>query len=669
MKSKQKSIIFLIIILSTISVFSQEYKFGKVTKEELKEKYYPSDSSANAAILFKKRRTFYDFQENKGWILTTNVQESIKIYNKEGYDWATKRINLYQNGGDEFVSIKAYTYNLVNNKVEKTKLSKDDIFTENVNKYWKREKFTMPNLKEGCIVEWEYTIYSPYYWHIDDMVFQYKIPARHIDSQVIIPEYYVFKNQTKGYYPIKIERDKKPSSININSRSREGSLINRTTFSQDKIDFQSDLIHCVVQNVPAIKHEPYVNNIDNYITSLKFELTAVKFPNSVPKYYNTTWEDVTKTIYDSPNFGEQLKKNNYFEDDLNAIVNKTDPLHEKITKVFQFVKNKIKWNGYKSKYTDEGVRQAYKNRTGNVAEINLALIAMLREVDVNANPVLVSTRDYGIPLFPTSDGFNYVIAGIENKDNLILLDATEQFSTPNVLPMRDLNWQGRLIRKNGSSVSINLFPESPTEELVFANFKIDENTMVSGMSRTLYKDLNALLYRDKNNSLSDEELIRNLEQDHPNLEITELEIKNKDDLTKPVIENLKFDLENQVEIIGDKMYFSPLFIYAENENPFKLEKREYPIDFGAPWNEKYSINVEIPEGYSVETIPESSAISLPDNLGSFKYITKAMDKKIQVMCEIVINSPIITANYYTELKLFYKLLIDKELEKVVLTKN
>jgi hypothetical protein len=63
---------------------------------------------------------------------------------------------------------------------------------------------------------------------------------------------------------------------------------------------------------------------------------------------------------------------------------------------------------------NEGVKKAYKDKTGNVAEINLMLTAMLRYAGLNANPVLVSTRSNGIAIFPNRTAFNYVIAAVEN---------------------------------------------------------------------------------------------------------------------------------------------------------------------------------------------------------------------------------------------------------------
>ena len=59
-------IYLLLLFLFTISEnYSQDYKFGKVSKSELEEKYYPSDSTANAAYLFKNKEVLIYITEIK----------------------------------------------------------------------------------------------------------------------------------------------------------------------------------------------------------------------------------------------------------------------------------------------------------------------------------------------------------------------------------------------------------------------------------------------------------------------------------------------------------------------------------------------------------------------------------------------------------------------------
>lgn len=422
-------------------------------------------------------------------------------------------------------------------------------------------------------------------------------------------------------------------------------------------------------DVPALKSEPYVNNIDNYRSSVKFELSYTKFPNAMIKYYSTTWEDVVKTIYESSNFGSELNKTGYFEKDLEALlVDISDPL-EKISKIFSFVKSQVKWNGYYGKYTDNGVRQAYNERSGNVAEVNLMLTAMLRSIGLNANPVLVSTRDNGIPVFPTRDGYNYVIAGVEVHSEIVLLDATSFYSTLNILPLRVLNWEGRMIKKDGSSVLVNLYPKNAALESVYLNVELFDEGDMSGELRNVKTGHDGMYYRTEYNGGNEDEFIEKLENKYGGMEISDFELTNSKDLTQPIRESFKFIQDSQVEIIGDRMYFSPLFFLSTKENPFKLEKREFPVDFGYPSENKYRIGITIPEGYVIETLPESAFLRLPDDLGSFMFNITTTANQIQLVVNSKIEESIISPVYYETLKEYFKLMIAKTNEKIVLTKN
>ncbi len=192
-----------ITLIFSFNLIAQDLKFGKVSKEELQEKFYPQDTSANAAVLFKNRETYYVYNQNMGWALHTRVHERIKIYNKNGFDAATKKVRLYTDKGEnENISIKAYTYNLENGKIEKTKLEKDDIFTEEISENWESRNFTLPNLKDGSVVEWEYTIDSPFYSYIDDVICQYEIPIKKLEVSIKVPEFLEFKVTPSAYYPI-----------------------------------------------------------------------------------------------------------------------------------------------------------------------------------------------------------------------------------------------------------------------------------------------------------------------------------------------------------------------------------------------------------------------------------------------------------------------------------
>jgi hypothetical protein len=212
-------------------------------------------------------------------------------------------------------------------------------------------------------------------------------------------------------------------------------------------------------------------------------------------------------------------------------------------------------------------------------------------------------------------------------------------------------------------------PKSNSKDIVNIMATIKENGEVSGKIRDQYFDYNAFLFRQNNNSVSKESYIEKLEKRYQGLEVGEYAVQNSSDLSLPIIENYDFTTTNAVEIIGDKMYVSPFLVFAQTENPFKQEKREYPIDFVYPDQDKFSVSLTIPQGYVVESLPQSKALAMPDNLASFKYIISNTGNQIQLLYTHDTNQAIIGSEYYEELKSFYKEIVEKQNEKIVLKKG
>ena len=653
-----KNLLSLLIVLFISTSNAQEIKFGKVSKQELEEKINPLDSTADAAYLLNKRKTYFSYDVNNGWMINTEYHQRIKIYTKEGLEYATKKINYRKpdSGEKESInSLKSYSFNLVNNKIEKTKLSKKDIFDEKLNEYRSRKTVTFPNTKEGTIIDLKYKIKSPY-WSINPVIFEYNVPVKQLTCTVEIPEYFTFNKNYKGYFSIPV----KETEIN---RQLLFSNNNTVNYSAKKYTFTQENINAVNEK------EPYARNINNYRGKAEFELSGTKFPNSMYKNYTTTWEAVCKTIFNASEFGDELKRSSYYKDDLAAILKSAKSDTDKIILIYNLVKSKIKWNEYHGKYTEKGVKKAYKDGSGNVAEINLMLTSMLRSAGLNSNPVLISTKDSGVPLFPTRNGFNYVISKVNLKDGTyVLLDATEKYSLPNLLPSRALNWNGRKVVKGGNSSWVKLTSSKHALEENMVMVKISDDEMIEGMIRTKYLGLNALNYRKNYNHIKEDNLKTKLEENY-NFEIEDYKVGNKVLLGKPVVRNVKFVSEDLIENINGKLYIEPLLFLTKHTNPFKLEDRKFPVDFATPWKDKNVVSIQIPEGYKVETLPESLAIGLPDNLGVYKYQVTQRGNKINTISILQFNSALISPQYYAALKDFYGQMVKKQSEKIVFVKQ
>lgn len=668
---KQHLVVLLYLILKCTTVSAQKYELGKVSVEELKEKTHPKDTSAVAAILYNKGTTSFVYNENDGFLINTDVEMKIKIYKKEGYEWANQSVPFFvgNNDKEEVTFSKATTYNLVNGQIEKTKLKKEGEFVENINRIWSQKKITLPNVKEGSIIEFKYSIRSPYISSFPDWEFQKSIPVNYSEYNTYVPEYFFYNVHHKGFLTPKVTQNSIQSSILLSSKELvQRGVMAKYEISNKTVNYNENQTKYILEDVPALKDESFVNSIKNYTTSIEHELTGKQMPQSNYKSYSSTWEDIVKGIYENDDFGAQLNKDSYFEEDLKPILASISSRNERIETIFNFVKSKMNWNRENGYLSSTGLRKAYQDRIGNVADINLILVAMLRYAGVEANPILISTRSNGISLFPSRNAFNYIIAGVELEGDILLLDATSKNASPNILPTRDLNWFGRIIRKDGSSDQVDLMPKFTSKENINAMVEISKDGKVSGKVREQYTDYLAYAFREKNGTTTQESYLEKLEKKHGNIEISDYAITNVDSLKNPITEIYSFKSNNSVEIIGNKMYFSPLLFFRENENPFKQDHREFPVDFIYPFENKNVLSIMIPEGYTVESMPKPITISMSDNIANLTFIINNTERQIQISASVKINSSIVPANYYEELKTFFTEVIKKENEKIILTK-
>jgi len=667
---KKTTLLFFLTLLQ-LNVFAQEIKFGKISKEELEQTSHPKEPEASAAILSKKHFVRYVYDDNRGFQQVREINLRIKIYSQEGFSYADHETPLFNTTGNVYESISKVTgstFSLENGKIVETKLKNDQVFTNKENDYRKIVKFTMPNIKPGCVIEYKYEITSPFTQSLDEIACQYTIPIDVLAIRIAIPQYYTFKPNIKGYYPINLKQSTEAGVITSTSFERTGGYAQKSTAVTDKFTYVNNVYTINSTLIPSIKDEPFVDNLNNYRTSLNMEILGVQFPGKNYENYSQTWADVVKSIYKSDSFGNELNKKGYFENDLNAVVGSiTDP-KEKIAAVLEFCKSKIKWDGNGGYGTRAGVKDAYKNGAGNVGDVNLNLVNMLNTVGFESYPVLVSTRSNGIPLFPTREGFNYVVASVQLENSTLLLDATDKFSVVNMLPIRAINWNGRLIKKTGDNEKISLFPNYASQENTIVSYTIGNDTKISGKRRSQYTAYQAKSFREKFNNVSKESYLDKLENENKGVDISNHEVTNDKDIYMPVTESYDFAVANGIDAVGKTMMFSPMLYLATSTNPFKSETREFPIDFQYPIKDRKTITVTIPEGYEVESLPSSINLTLPDNLGSYKYTIQKTAVSIQLSVQLEINNSYISQINYADIRDLFKQMVDKEAEKVVLKK-
>lgn len=635
-------------------------KFGKIPKEDLKMEVCPFDSAANAMLLcdFGKSNIVFD-RTDFTFKLMYERHVRIKIFNKEGYEHANIEIPLYHSDGytgqERLFAFKAKTFNLIDGREKVEKVKRRDLLKEKKNENWDILKLAMPQVQEGSVLDIYYAIQSDFAYNLREWQFQHDIPVRWSEYRVKYPEYYYYNQTIKGYVPLVIKE---------NSTSQGGATFKNGA----RLSYLENVYRYAAENIPAFEREPYLTTADDYISKVVYELSWIQFPQQTRKNYTTTWEAINKKLLEHQYFGNQLDHAGFVKDEV-AQLTEGAAGNEKIANIFNFVKTKMKWNGEKSIFVDETLRRAFKNSAGNTADINMLLVLMLRQAGINAEPVVLSTRSNGKvhPAHPTISKFNYVIAAVMTDEGNYLLDATHPNLPAGMLPFQCLNGQGRIISKTNSNW-INLRSSGLFSNSIMQLLTLNPDGTLNGKVKKKSKGYSAYNLREKINEETEEKYIEKIQDNNEGLLIEDYSFEALDDISKDVTASYDVEITGKAQVANDMIYLNPMLYEKIDENPFKIEERKYPVDFGCPIEDMYMLNLTIPEGYVVEELPEPTSLKLPDNKGMFLYNIQTNGKNIQLNCQFKISKTLFVASEYKSIKEFYNMVIAKQAEQIVLKK-
>ncbi len=99
---------------------------------------------------------------------------------------------------ENIIGLDASAYNMENGKMVRTKMKKDMVFKERLNENQMALKFSIPQVKAGTLIEYEYRLESDFFFTIDSWKAQSDIPTLYAEYDIIIPEYFKFNTDMRG---------------------------------------------------------------------------------------------------------------------------------------------------------------------------------------------------------------------------------------------------------------------------------------------------------------------------------------------------------------------------------------------------------------------------------------------------------------------------------------
>ena len=629
-----------------------EIEFGKVPPEDLLMTVYPLDSSAEAVVLAAKGRLSIEEGHDGGMQLNFQFFRRVKLLKKSAFG-TEGDIKITYYSKDNYEDLRRVKAAVIQPDGTRQELTKKEFFEEKSTKEYTTKKFAFPNLKEGSIIEYEYELISQNLHTLKGWQFQENIPVRHSEVWLSVPQYFEYVYLFRGRQKLK-----------------KGEL---------KEDFMNATVRIAVQkmsadSVPALKPEgDYITTMNDYLTQIDFQLSRINYPSGRIENRMTNWKDVAEKLTKHESMGEQFRKKGNYGDVWKAVkplleTAKTD--NEKIKIVYDYLCKNVNWDedNYSEYSSQESLNAAFKKKKANSGQLNMMLLACLSEAEVKAYPMLVSTRKHGKPvtIYPIMDQFNHLVCYIERDGKPLIIDVGSIHRPVGLPRVSTLNEQGWILDKENPRWVDIAAPLS--NEVSLANFKLNDEGTLTGSISSNYKGYAAVTERG-NEDEKHEKTKKALAKDFPDIKIDSITTANLDNTAEPFKRVVYCAIPNAATTAGDLIYIKPSLKTDFDENPFKQPKREYPVEFPYPFKDQFVLNLTIPDGYAIEEMPKSVRMNLPENGGTFQYLSSVTGNMIQLTIKIQLDKLRFEHEDYDIVKEFFNQIATKSAEQIVLKKK
>lgn len=613
-------------------------QYGFVDTSDLKMTACDFEKDANAMVLFD-----HGVMVCGVYGVIMERHKRIKIFNDNGKEEANIKIEFNNRfGTEEVLGVEAMTITLVNGKIVYTKLDPKLIYTVHTGKDKNEVTFTMPDVKAGSIIDYRY------YWdresiqNIPRWAFQSDIPTRYSQIDAFLNPSIIFSA---------LSRKNKP-------------------YAKDTSFFGGIEHIWALENIPSSKEEPFMRSAKDALQSISLIISSVRYGSTV-KSVSTSWADIGKEFAEDKGFYKPYEQSLHDEVDIvkQALLLKTTD--EKVAFIFNQVKTLMKWNDDENWVSKDGIKSAWKKKSGNWGEVNMIVNHLLKLSGVNASPMLVSTRANGSILsnFVNIYQINKLVCYVPvDSSRYYVLDATDKYNSYNVVPFDLLNGYGLVLNKEKAKYELFYMKnEKPNRQAVFINAAINANGSMKGTAQIASYSYNKSTSLALHKELDEKKYNEYLTNFDNNLKITSLKLENAEVDSLPLVQNIDFDLD--LPGTDDKyIFFNPNLFTSLHSNPFINESRVSDIDLGS--NIYYSINgrYTIPTGYKVDALPKNINLVMQDKSITFKRIVAEQDGMIQVSYIINYKKSYFPQSDYSGIYEYFKKMTDFLNEQIVLKK-
>ncbi|MEZ4887467.1 MAG: DUF3857 domain-containing protein [Chitinophagales bacterium] len=641
------------LVFSSFNSFAEHelMTWGEIDEEHLKMTAYEPDPDASVLYLGDYGEVFgEDIDYDSYTALKYFIR--IKILTEEGLEYASKKLSYYHSQKEEIKYIEAQSFTLQEDgTVKKVVLEKDDIHTEKANEYLSYKVFSIPGAQVGSVIEYRF--------------------KKLTDVQVFIDPWYFQGTEPRLWSEIRFMPPKYTSYVTIPT----GVLINKMVSEQSNITLGSpnakgEVYRYYLENIPAFRSEPYTKNLRDYYAKVEFQLHSYVSGTGFTNALFHKWEELIEDLLESDNLGAHLKGNNKLLKEVRPIYENIADTEQKMIAIYDHVRANINWSEDYGLYSYEKLNEVYEKREGSGVQINLLLALMLQDAGIETDLMLISTRNHGAVVkgYPYLLRFNHLICRAKIGDKYHILDAKNKYRPYNIVPQNLVNCTA-LVLKKPDVEWVEIEPSTTLTETVNVHIKWNDEAEVTAMVMEKNEGYGAVMEQENLDLMGEKEYLNAMIEDWTDGEARNYKFQNKTEPKNLLVAQYEIDSDKFVTGDGTRLYFNTFATTGFSKNPFTLKERLFPIDFNYPLKMVSRFMIDLPKGYKVEDIPESSAITMEGEGATFQVVYSPQPNQVQVISTLQINNVGFSTLEYPALQTFFDKVVEKHAELIVFTKE
>ncbi|MEM8582933.1 MAG: DUF3857 domain-containing protein [Bacteroidota bacterium] len=630
-----------------------EIEFGQIAVGDVSMTSFEADTSAEAYVLYDGVRHSI-FDDGDSYKLTSYYHRRVKLLKPESFDRADIELS-YRRREEDIRDVEAMIF-LPSG--ERIKLRNRDIIRDNLSDERATVRFTFPQVTEGAVLEYRFRKISEGLSQIPMYIFQERIPVRMASYEAEMKSLFSYIAICNAFDQLCLRKEDQLRG------SEEAAHAGGITAIRYKY---------VMCDLPAFDTEPYVNNFQDYLPHVYLQLDSYFNRATGWAKYLSTWETTARELRENPNIGMRFMRNGSgrrIANDIGPLMGQNE--QEKAQYAMNAINRKMEWDRYYRFGVDESLNSLWDKGIASSGALNMMLYTVLKNNDIEVQPVLTGLRDYGRPIieFPVLRQFQHlmVMATLDGEPYLLDVDGNASIAgLPRVGALNEAVWAF------GEDEPYWVEVQSPVVTNVYQiNGQIGEDGMADLSIKNQAKQyfaLNASADLMDENDEIEGPVIDHLLAKFPETELIGREFEPWTDPTEPFV----VDVEVKSPIgqpIDDYLYLQPILIDALQGELVEDDLRLFPIDFAYPFRQVYLATFDLPAGYVLDEMPEPIRVESPDRTVTVQMVMqhKEVEHQLAINFAVRVGTSLFPAEQYDMLREIFQHVIDIQESMVVLRK-